>query len=166
MINDAYAEWLVRRKVPFYAYVAEAVMAVLLLFSAFLALSTVLGVVVLTLVGVATYLVFRNARVEFEYVYVDGQLTVDKILGRSKRKKAWEGEMEDIQMIAPKDSYVLKDYEKPDMKTLDFTSQMPDRRVYALICQNKGAATRVLFEPNDKMLQCFRQKSPRKVVLS
>ena len=49
----------------------------------------------------AAYFVFRNSEVEFEYLYVTNQLTIDWIYGKTKRKKAWEGSMDEIQIVAP-----------------------------------------------------------------
>lgn len=164
-MNEAYAEWLVKRKTPVVSYIMNGIMVVVTLVCIFLALTTnIVGVIAMFLAGGATYLLMRNANVEFEYLYVTGQLSIDKIFGRSKRKKAWECSMDEIQIIAPAESYVLKDYENSNTKTMDFTSGQPGVKVYAVIANSKGQSTKALIEPNDKMLQCFRQSSPRKVI--
>ena len=46
--------------------------------------------------------------------------SVDRILGKAKRKKIFDCEKDDIQIVAPADSFVLKDYEKQGMKVKDF----------------------------------------------
>ncbi|MEG0369242.1 MAG: DUF6106 family protein [Hungatella sp.] len=164
MNNDVYAEWLVKRKTPGYAYAAKAALVVLCVISAFLALTTVFGILILTVVGIATYFLFQSLNLEFEYLFVNGQLTIDRIMGKARRKKAWEGTMEEIQIVTPVDSYLLKDYERPGMKTVDFSSHEQGAKVYALIHQAGANTTKVIFEPNDRILQCMRQKSPRKVI--
>lgn len=164
-MNEAYAEWLVKRKAPAYAIFVRIAMIVLCAIAAFLALTTVFGIIILTVVGGITYLVFRNINLEYEYLYVTGQLTIDKIMGQSKRKKAWEGTMEEIQIIAPSDSYVLKDYETSNMKTMDFSSGVAGVKTYTLISQSGSNSAKIIFEPNDRMLHCFRQTAPRKVIL-
>lgn len=74
--------------------------------------------------------------------------------------------MGEVQIVAPIDSYLLKDYEKPGLKTLDFASHEPGARVYGMIHQGDGGqVTKIAFEPNDKILQHIRQRAPRKVVL-
>lgn len=165
-MNDTYVECLVRRKVPFYSYIVNAVMIFLTAVSVVLAFTTnILAVIVMFAVGFATYILYRNARVEFEYLYVDKIFSVDKIFGMSKRKKAWECGMDDVQIIAPSDSHALDDHQPANQKVLDFTSHLSGRKVYALVAQMESQSVKVLFEPNDKMLQCFRQTAPRKVVL-
>lgn len=164
-MNDSYAEWLVKCKTPFYAHIVNAIMAILTAISVFLAFTTtVFAVILMFAVGFATYILYRNSHVEYEYLYVDGQLTIDKILGKAKRKKAWEGTMNEIQIIAPSDSFVLNDYRSGQSKVLDFSSHIPGSRTYTAIVQAQSGQERIIFEPNDKMIQCFRQTSPRKVV--
>lgn len=164
-MNEAYAEWLVKRKTPFYAYILTAVMAVITLISIFFALTSgVISVIIMFAAGFATYILYRNFNVEYEYLYVSGQLSIDKIMGKAKRKKAWEASMEEIKVIAPSDSYVLKDYRVSGSKKMDFSSGAPGAKTYTVIHQSGANATEIIIEPNDKMLQCFRQTAPRKVV--
>lgn len=163
-MNESYSEWLVKRKPPAYALLVKIVMIILCVVAVFLALTTMFGIIILALAGAATYLLFQSLNLEFEYLYVNGQLTIDKIMGRARRKQVWEGKLEEIQIIAPTDSYVLKDYETSNMKTLDFSSGMPGAKAYAIISQSGANSVKVLFEPNEKMLHCIRQMSPRKVI--
>lgn len=120
MNDDNYVEWLVKRKDPAYAVPVKILMIVVCIFSVLLALQTVFGVIVMTIAGVATYFVFLNLSVEFEYLFAEGGLSVDRILGRAKRKKIFDCEKDDIQIVAPADSFVLKDYEKQGMKVRIF----------------------------------------------
>lgn len=164
-MNETYAEYLIKRKTPAYAYVLNAVMCVITLISVILAFTTgVLAVVLMFVCGFLTYLSFRNTRVEYEYLFVTGQLSIDKILGKSARKKVFECSMEEIQIIAPSDSPVLNDYKTQNQKTLDLSSQTPKARTCTAVVQSGSSSTRLIFEPNDKMIQCFRQTSPRKVI--
>lgn len=164
MNNETYAEWLVKRTTPVYAYIARAAMIFLCVIAAILSVITVWGIIVLAVAAVATYFLFLNLNLEFEYLVVNDRLTIDKIMSKTRRKKAWEGTMEEIQIIAPSDSYVLKDYERPGTKTLNFSSKAPDAKTYTLIHQAGGNGTKVIFEPNDKILHCLRMRSPRKVI--
>lgn len=163
-MNETYAEWLVKRKVPFYAYILNAVLGLITAVCVLLAMTTgVLAVILMFAAGFVTYLSYRNTRVEFEYLYVSGQLSIDRILGKAIRKKAFECTMEEIQVIAPSDSYVLNDYKDSTARVLDCSSHMDGAKTYTAIIRKGGDTTKLIFEPNDKMLQCFRQTAPRKV---
>lgn len=165
-MNDAYAEWLVKRKTPAYAYIVMPVMVAACIISIFAALYlNVIGLILATLVFLGTYLVFRSFKVEYEYIFVTGQISFDKILGQSKRKRAFCCEMENVLVVAPEDSYLVKDQVNQSTKVRDFTSLNPDKKRYALVYQSGSERTKIIFEPNEKMLQCLKQASPRKVTI-
>ncbi len=166
-MNEMYAEWLVKRKTPAYMMLVKILMVLVCVVAFFIAMSPILGVfgiLVLLAAGVAAYFVFRNSEVEYEYLYVTNQLSVDRIYGRTKRKKAWEGSMDEIQIVAPTGSTEAKDHETNNMKVLDFSSHTPDAKTYTLISQAGGTTTKIIFEPNDKILHCMKMTAPRKVV--
>ena len=81
---------------------------------------------------------------------------------KARRKKAFDCEKEEVQVIAPADSYVLKDYEKQGMKVINCTSGQAGAKVYALISQKGSVTTKVLFEPGEKMEGAMRRVFPRK----
>lgn len=165
-MNDSYTEWLVKRKAPASTMILKAALIALCAVSAFLALTTIFGIIILTAAGAATYFIFQNLDLEFEYLIVNDQISVDKIMGKARRKKVWEGTLGEMQIVAPLDSYILKDYEKPDMKRLDFGSHTQGAKVYGMVFQGDGGqVTKIIFEPNDKILQHIRQRAPRKVVM-
>lgn len=164
-MNETYAECLVKRKTPVYAYILNVVLTVITLFSVFLALTTgILSMILMFGCMLLTYLSYRNTRLEYEYLFVTGQLSIDKILGKAKRKKAFECSMEEIQIIAPSDSNVLNDYKLQNQKTINFSSGISGARTYTAIVQSGSNSTKLIFEPDERMLHCLRQASPRKVV--
>lgn len=167
-MNEMYAEWLVKRKTPFYMVFAKAVMIFVCVVALFLALTPMLGIfgmIILAVAAAATYFVFRNSQVEFEYLYVSNQLTIDRIYGRIKRKKAWEGSMDQVQIVAPTGSSEARDHERGNgMKVLDFSSRNPEVKTFTLISQSGGNATKIIFEPDTKLLRCMKMTAPRKVV--
>ena len=112
MNEDAYAECLVKRKDPAYAFPAKAGITVLLVIALLTAFVSLLGLVLLAAVGVAAYFVHTGLSVEYEYLFVEGDLSIDRILAKSRRKKVLECRKDEIQIVAPSDSYMLKDYEK------------------------------------------------------
>ncbi len=164
MNDDAYAEWLVKRKDPIYAIPVKILMAVLCLISLLTAMQTAFGVILLIVVGIAAYFVFINLSVEFEYLVVEGDISIDRILARSRRKKVLDCKKEEIQFVAPSDSYMLKDYEKTGMKVKDCSSGRSGARTYALIYQQGADCVKVVFEPNEKILRALRHSIPGKLV--
>ena len=160
-MEESYIEWLVKRKDPIYALPVKIIMVLVCAFSVLLALQTVIGVVIMTAAGIGTYFIFLNLSVEYEYLFAEGGL---RILGKARRKKAFDCEKDDVQLIAPVDSYMLKDYAKQGMKVMDCTSGKQGAEVYALMYQKGADTMKVLIEPNEKMLAAMRHTFPRKFV--
>lgn len=165
MNQDTYVEWLVKRKEPAYAWPVRIAMGVLCLLALFIALMQVWGILLLTAVGAGTFFLFQMLSIEFEYLYVDGSLSIDKILGKARRKKVIECAREELLMAAPLDSFVLKDYETKDIKVLDCSSGKREGNIYAFIYQKGSQHIKLILEPNDKLLQAVRYTSPQKIVL-
>lgn len=163
MNEDAYAEWLVKRKDPPYAVPVKVVMILILAVSVLLALTTLFGIVLAIVAAVALYLVFINLSVEYEYLFVEGDLSIDRILAKTRRKKVMECKKDEIQIVAPSDSYLLKDYEKSGMKVYDCSSRT-GAKTYSLICQQGADCVKVIFEPNDRMLRSMRSYIPGKLI--
>ncbi len=163
-MNDAYVEWLVKRKTPGYAILVKGLLILLCIVSFFVMMMLPLGFIILLLAIAGVYFIFPMMDLEFEYLAVNDQLSIDKIMGQRRRKRVWEGTIDQIEILAPVDSYLLKDAERKDMKTLDFSSRQPGAKVYGMVAQKDGVATKILLEPNEKLLNHLWQRGPRKVV--
>lgn len=163
-MNDAYVEWMVKRKTPGYAFLVKGLLILLCIICFFVTMMFPLGFILLLLAMGAVYFIFPMMNLEFEYLAVNDQLSIDKIMGQRRRKRVWEGTIDQIEILAPLDSYLLKDAERKDMKTLDFSSHQPGAKVYGMIAQKDGVVSKILLEPNEKLLNHLWQRGPRKVV--
>ena len=76
-----------------------------------------------------------------------------------------ECKKDEIQIVAPSDSYMMKDYEKSGMKVQDCSSRT-GAKTYSLIYQRGAECVKVIFEPNDRMLRSMRNYIPGKLVRS
>lgn len=163
-MNESYAEFLVKRKTPVYAPALTGVLGVLTAVMVLAAFSgNMIAMIGMFVMGFLTYLSFRNTKVEFEYLFVTGIFSVDKVLGQAKRKKTFECTIDDIQIVAPTGSDALNDHKVQNQKVLDCTSKTEHAKTYTMIVQAGAENTRLIFEPNDKMIQCLYQAAPRKV---
>ena len=118
--------------------------------------------IIAVVAGVGAYFVSLNANLEYEYLYVDKQLTVDKIMARTRRKKVETFDLERMEILAPIKSWHLDDYKNRQLKVVDYSSgveQQPDIR-YSMIYNGEK---RVIFEPNDEMVAAIKSIAPRKV---
>ena len=164
MNEDAYAEWLVKRKDPAYAVPVKVLLVLVCVGTGMFALGNLLGIIVFFAALAATYFVWINLSIEFEYLVVEGEFSVDRVLAKSRRKKYFSCKKEEIQIVAPSDSYVLKDHEKSNMKVMDCSSGKAGQKTYTMICQQGSDAVKVVFEPNEKIIKSLRYSIPNKVM--
>lgn len=164
-MNESYAECGVKRKQTIKDYLIKALMIFLILFillygGYFIQMYSFTVAVAITAICIFW---FPRMRIEYEYVYCDGQLDIDKISGNVKRKTILRINFEKVEIVAPHNSHALDSYNNnPQLKVKDFTSLLKDKNVYALILRDQ-TLTKILFEPNEKMLECMKQKTPRKI---
>ena len=163
-MNESYVECLVARR-PSGGMKALKVLLIVV---------TVIGIlggmiafpllIVAVAAAVGAYFASLYSSLEYEYLYVDKEISVDKILNKTKRKKAEKFELDRMEIFAPVNSWHLDNYKNRQFKTTDYSSGVagqPDRR-YAMIynCERK-----ILFEPNQEMVKAMQAVAPRKVFL-
>ena len=61
--------------------------------------------------GVLDYFVFQWTDIEYEYLYVDREISIDKILAKTRRKKIATIEKDKIEIMEPEKSHKL-DYSR------------------------------------------------------
>ena len=77
------------------------------------------------------------------------------------RKRVFSTSMKEVEVVAPSGSVELHPYQRT--KTLDFSTQNPDDKVYEMVTLFKGETVKVLFNPNEKILNGMKNLAPRKV---
>ena len=164
MLNESYAECLIKKKPPGPAPLIKILLAVGLLITAgSILLFGLAGFIAFAAMCAFAYHTIQNLNVEYEYLLVDKIFSVDRILNKMRRKKAAEYTLEDIQVIAPENSGRIREYDNQVKKVSDYTSGDAGAVRYAFIYTKSGAGEQVLFEPDDKMLRCIKQMAPRKM---
>lgn len=162
-MNQLYAEAGVKRKDT------AATMAIRVL----MFLGVIVGVIGILLNPIVRYIgfaliavifiMFPKLNVEYEYVYVDGQLDFDKILGKAKRKHILRIDFDEVEIMAPLNSHSLDSYTYVKCEQKDFTSRSKDAKPYVIVATKDNKKLMILFEPNEKMIGMIKQKSPRKL---
>lgn len=163
-MNQLYAEAGVKKKETIATMALRALMILGILIGFFtLLFGGIISVIGLVLIVFLIFLIPR-LNIEYEYVFVDGQLDFDKITGKSKRKTVLRIDLEQVEIVAPMNSHALDSYNNIQYENKDFSSGDKNVNPYVIIGTAKAKKVRITFEPTEKMLTMMKQKSPRKVV--
>lgn len=164
-MNDTYTELIVKRKTPTTYIVLKGVLIGITVVTFLLGLVNQLAFFAGIILVVIDYFLFTSWDLEFEYLYVNGTLDIDKIMSKSKRKRVKSLDMQKLEMIAPIDSYHLDSYKNGKFTELDVSSGVKENKLYVMIINDNNERLKVIFEPNDRILDSIRTIAPRKVIL-
>lgn len=163
-MNESYVECLVKKK-PSGGLAALKIVLIVITVIGFLGgMLFVPLLIVAVAAGVGAYFASMHANMEYEYLYVDREISVDKIFNRTRRKKAEKFEVDRMEIFAPVNSWHLDDYKNRQAKTIDYSSgvaEQPDKR-YVMFYNGEK---KVIFEPNTAMVKAIQAVAPRKVFL-
>ncbi len=166
-MSDLYYELLVKKETTAKDRITKFGLIALTALSVFAGLFiTPLLLIAAIALGVACYFVIPKTDLEFEYLYVNGELDIDMVMSKSKRKKAKSIDLSQADIIAPVNSHRMDYYNgNQKMKTLDYSSGNPDHKRYAVITRIGNESCRVIIEPDEKMAQSIKNCAPGKVFL-
>ncbi len=162
-MNETYVECLVKKK-------SNPMMKFLKLLTIMLAICFVLlgmsifwpALVLGVPLAIVAYFITMNSDIEYEYLYVDKELVVDKVMNKSKRKRLTSYDLERMEILAPIKSYRLDSYKNRTVKTTDYSSgveQQPDVRYAMYYDGNK----KIIIEPSPELIKAIQMIAPRKV---
>lgn len=161
-IRNEYVEHIVKRRDP--AYIKVLLVAAGLLTLVLLLLSLSSPILLLLFFGGAalTYYLWLKSHTEYEYLYIDGTLSVDEIMNKSRRKQLLETRGEELLLAAPKNSDAVKD-QLPGAKIQDLSGDGPEDRKYAYIYARNGERYCIYIEATEALLREIRYHAPQKM---
>jgi len=125
-----------------------------------------IGLVLAALTGYGTYFLVQNMYVEYEYTFTNGELDIDKIIAKKKRKSMLSVSVGKFKGFGRYDDETPE--ETDDMTVIFATSNIASEEYYADFEHDSYGSTRLVFCPNENMLENMRKTLPRalKVKLS
>ncbi len=164
---DTYVECMIKAKGSAAAKFFQVFLTVL---AVVCVLGFVVGASLLILVaiaaGVGAYFLSLQANIEYEYLYVDRELTVDKIMAQSKRKRVAAYQLDRMEIVAPIKSYHLDAFKGRDnnknLKVKDFSvgeELKPDMR-YVMYYEG---GEKMIFNPSPELVAAMKNVAPRKI---
>ncbi len=160
---DSYVECLVKAKPQgLWKFLKVLLIMLTVVFVVLSLLGVILMFVFAICTGVGVYFVNMKANVEYEYLYLDKELTIDKIMAQTKRKRVGVYSLDSMEIFAPIKSYHLDNYKNRKVTDLDYSigeELKPDRR-YVFYYEG---GKRIILSPSEEMVKAMKMVAPRKV---
>ena len=116
--------------------------------------------------AILDYFIIPKTSLEYEYLFVNGEMDIDVIMSQQKRKRTFSFNMQDVDLMAPLKSHRMDYYNNNQkMKLLDYSSGNDTHKRFAAIMRHNNETCRVVLEPDDNLAQAMRNYAPSKVFL-
>lgn len=102
--------------------------------------------------------------IEYEYLYLDKSISIDKVLAREKRKHVTDIDLNKMEIMAVYNSHELDSYKANNTPYKEYGSACEDARVYVIVVADSEGRRMVGIEPNEAMLSAIKTVFPRKVI--
>ncbi len=165
-MNESYKELLVKREKG----AKEALIRIAcVVFTVLLGILTLLTgniylFVAVIVFGVLDYFVFQWTDIEFEYLYLDKEISVDKIMAKTRRKKVTTIDVGKIEIMAPEKSHQLDSYRKRETKVTDLSAghDLPEQKLYWVFYEGNK---KFLMNLTEDFAKTIKGIAPRKVYM-
>ncbi|WP_297960089.1 hypothetical protein [uncultured Ruminococcus sp.] len=137
--------------------IALAALAVLQLRNPLVAL---LGFALAIVAGYGTFHIVQNTKVEYEYAFTNGELDVDKIIAKKKRKEMVSA---NIRQLTAFGKYEDGMEETEDLTVIFATDNIAEHEYYADFNDENYGSTRLVFAPNERMLENIQKFLPARL---
>lgn len=162
-MKDVYIEWMVSKQRSMMDKIVRilCVVGVVICGLLFSLTANIVMFLATVVVGVFTYFAFTYTDVEYEYIFVTGEFSIDRILSKSKRKRVERFDVERIEIVAPLNSDRLGGFANKKYREYDYSSGVKTQKshIFVMYCEGK----KIIFEPNRELIEALRNTLPHKV---
>ena len=109
----------------------------------------------------ACYRLIASRKFDYEYIFVEDTMTIDKIINKSRRRNIFTHSLKDFEILAYKDSEYLKEYENNVQQVIDASSSGSEDTIFG-IAYFKSMRTLVYFESDDSVMEFIDKYAPYK----
>ena len=110
---------------------------------------------------VAGIIFFPRLDVEYEYLFVAGELSVDCIYSKKSRRNLVNYSLSDVEFLLPENEAGQSGQGKASYRKLDLSSGREEADRYVLACPYMGNMDYALIEPGEKIIKAIYDRYPK-----
>lgn len=140
------------------------ILTLILVVLAFLQMSSfiraMLCFILAALCGYGAYSMYCNSQIEYEYAFTNGEIDIDKIIAKKKRNEMISFE---VRQLTDFGKYSEGMKESDDMTVVFASDNIEEHEYYAEFQHETYGNTRVVFCPDERMLDNIKKFLPSKI---
>ena len=135
IVNEFYIEQLVKQKATAPSIIMKLTCVSMVLITIFFWFVSELPLLFALIIIVLAVLMYKRSNLEYEYQFYNGELDIDQIAGKQKRRRVFSIRLRDIDIMAQTGTGILKEYH--NLKKYDCTSNQGNI-TYTIILDHYG----------------------------
>lgn len=155
MDNRALIEMIVKRKDTIVTYIKKAFILITGITFCMVSLFAipVFGAVISFFIGWMCWILWAKQYVEYEYSFFNGEMDVDMIVAKRKRKRLLTVNFKRIYVLAKLEGTYFNEYSKGQV--IDVSSQGDAKDCYFVAADGAKGRYALIFEPNERLLEAI-----------
>lgn len=173
---DIFHEFIVKKKKEMidYLIVLGLVFAAVILSMAAFVLTIIfakylsgIGLLLIAAIWWGAWMLIRGRNIEYEYILTNSELDVDKIIAQRGRKRLCTINFKEIEQCASiSDASFAHIYRNSEGRTVhNYAGDIEAQRVYFVDYSKESERIRVIFQPNERILDGLKKANPRLVAV-
>jgi len=167
---DIYMEHIVVKKkgIKEYLLIAAIFLVTVILMSAaglflFSSFGSIAFIATIGIVAGSYYLI-TSFNMEYEYIFTNGELDIDSISNRRKRKRLITISAKNFDIVAPVGTSEFANEENASFtRVINVASFDRAENAYFAVFSKDGQRIKLIFEPTEKMLESFKIFAPKSI---
>lgn len=158
---DNFKEQLITRRADSSVFIKKATVTIVALFvsAVLFILFRYLSFVLIAMIGWGTYYLIKNFDIEYEYICTNGELDIDKIIAKSRRKRLITVDIKGAVDFGSANGMNFK----KEYSIIDASSGENKGSYYITCKSSKYGMCYVIISPNEDMLEVIKTYLPRTI---
>ncbi|MCL2546656.1 MAG: DUF6106 family protein [Oscillospiraceae bacterium] len=111
------------------------------------------------------YRFYQNFHVEYEYIFTNGELDIDRIIYKKRRKRLLTIDVQAFELLAPMRKAYAQEFEqrRENSTLLDLASTPKAEGRWFAAFSKDGVRTLMILQPNERILDAISKYIPHKM---
>jgi len=156
-MGDVFKEQIVKRQGTMKDTGIKVCLVIIVLLIGFVVFVNIpqLGVLVWFALGFGARFLMSYLNVEYEYVFTNGELDIDIIYDKSRRKRVFSANVKQFEIMAHIENKEHEHTFSSAHEVRDYSSGVNGPDTYMFFTVYQGKKVKVIIDPNEKMLKAF-----------